>query len=847
MSPLKLTPEILLRPDTAHTKQELLGGKAGNLYKLSNAGFPVPQWFCLTTEAFEKAYQQLKAPIEKILQTLDTKELIQSEEASQRIEQLFLALELEMEGLSEQLTGGHIYAIRSSASGEDSSTHSFAGQLRSFLYIPSANVIEKIKYCWASAFTARAIQYLTVNQQPLDSLKVAVVIQQMIDSEKSGVMFTADPVKKIREELIIVAAYGVGEGVVADLAESDRFTLNKKNLAVLAQQIAHKKTMIKDGPRAVPTEMNDRPVLSPQEIQELAQKGKEIERLYQAPQDIEWAFDREGKLHILQTRPITNLDKKKIIIDNSNIVESFPGISSPMTWDVVGHVYATVFANCLKRLGMKKIPSQISGTLVHNYRGRIFYNLTSWYEMMFRFPCSGPYMKVWEEMIGTSLAPRSKRNLLFDLIRLVNPGLRLFLHFVFLDINLRKLDQQLKNYFLSFWRDHFKFEKMSKESLWEYYKKDFNTAIFKNWDITLLNDIYAFVFSSVLKKLLSSWISPAQGTKLFNELLCGISGVDSVAPLASLIKLAKIWKEEGESETFRQSFQKHIDHYGDRGVGELKLESITFRENEDELLKVVQEYASDQSTSMEQIENRENRIEGEAQKMLQAALHGKFLKRSIINLVLYLAKRSIIYRENFRLHRSRAYGIVRRICLLQGEKLYAEQKVDSVRDVFYLKMSELCSSEINFKEIVAQRKQEELQFASEAILGRYALEGDKAHPVGLTLSTESSILKGEPCSSGQIRAEVIVVNATPEIGNNINLVRNKILVAPMTDPGWVFLMTIAAGLIVEKGSILSHTAIIGRELGIPTIVGVANATQVLKTGDIVIMDAETGTIHKEEE
>jgi len=301
-----------------------------------------------------------------------------------------------------------------------------------------------------------------------------------------------------------------------------------------------------------------------------------------------------------------------------------------------------------------------------------------------------------------------------------------------------------------------------------------------------------------------------------------------------------------EELKFRKVFINHIDKFGDRGMEELKLETITFREDPVLLIQMVLEYSESNLLKIgEEVDDSKRKI---AEDKLSKILLKHPIKKILFPLILKMAKRSINYRENFRLHRSRAYGIVRRLSISLGECLKTRKLIDNSKDIFFLDYDSLShfSHAISFQESLKSqiKTNKELynSYLGKEVAGKYHFNGKSFEEVEEKPIDLKAQLIGSPCSSGKVRGLALVVNDINTFNKNEKIESGRILVAPMTDPGWVFLMTISKGLIVEKGSILSHTAIIGRELGIPTIVGVKNATKLIKDGDLIEINGDTGSI-----
>lgn len=872
-----------------------MGGKAQNLYLMQTQGVCVPTWICLSSELYQESFDKLRLEIESIITKIDIKSLDQLKKTQQSIESLFLSLDLNLDistEVSARIPKAKFFAVRSSAVGEDGHESSYAGQLSTYLFVTKEQLADKIKKCWASAFSERVIQYNVLNKRKLDSLKVAVIIQEMVDSEKSGVLFTVNPLMghEFFNEAVITAGYGVGEGVVADKVETDTYVYNRIKKCVVKSEYSEKKVklvMAKGGgleEQKVSNSQSKSSVLNHKNITQLVSVATSLFKFYGHEIDMEWAYDKSGKLYVTQARPITTLGKafttKEILLDNSNVVESFPGINTPWTLSVIRDVYKTVFTNAVLRLSISKRrveeKSYIFDHLIATHQGRVFYNLTNWYEMMRLVPYTEGYIKVWEEMLGVEsnqLSNKKKKlldNLLYNpfrLLKILSKGLWIFFR---LDSQLKSLDKKLQKDFEKVWRKERKGIYLGfSPGDYMLEMEKFKHQVFKDWDITLINDIYAFVCTAITKSYLKK-LKIQDVDNFFNDLLFGLSGMESVAPVKSLVKMGRLVQEDSalkekleglvnaksasvniltqtENELeFRRMFSNHIHEFGDRGVEELKLETLTFREDPLSLLKMVLEYSQTTLNALEKGESSDRR------KQATKALNSKLLTRPILKLLMpyFLKKaiRSINYRENFRLHRSRGYGVVRRLTYYLGDKLYRLDLLEDPRDIYFLDYDEVLRAthaldfSTDFKGQVKNRKEVFADYKEKNTAAKYKFDGKDYREFFVESDDDSEGLSGQACSSGIIEAEVLVVDDIEQVNKDASIGKDKILVAKMTDPGWVFLMTVSKGLIVEKGSILSHTAIIGRELGIPTIVGVKNATHVLKTGDRVKMDGQTGKI-----
>ncbi len=312
----------LSKDDTA-----LVGGKGANLGEMVNAGFPVPPGFVLTAQAYWDylEHNKLVDVIRAIIRQIDVNDTALLQSAAKKIQDLIVSGEVPEDmkeellnayhELNKQEGGEQFVAVRSSATAEDLPSASFAGQQATYLNVKGDEaLIEAVKKDWASLFTARAIFYREQNHFDHMKVKLAAVVQKMVNSEKAGVMFTIDPVTNDMDTLVIEAAYGLGEFVVSGTVTPDTYKVNKKTLEITFKDIAKQTHMLirdENGHNKdveVPEELQEAQKLTDEQVKELAGYGIKIEKHYGKPMDTEWAFEK-GKFYIVQARPVTTIKK----------------------------------------------------------------------------------------------------------------------------------------------------------------------------------------------------------------------------------------------------------------------------------------------------------------------------------------------------------------------------------------------------------------------------------------------------------------------------------------------------------------------------------------------------------
>lgn len=845
-----------------------MGGKAANLYLLSQAGLPVPEWFCLSAELFKPYYQAACAAI----QNSNTEH--QTEKAQALLESSFPE-----EGLTAliqpRLEPASFYAVRSSALSEDSLQDSFAGQFETWLHVPASEVVKHVLRCWQSAFSPRLQLYRQERGLESQSLLLAVVIQEMVPAEAAGVMFMANPMGALTEA-VINAGPGLGEGMVSDTVVSDSYLYDRISQQ-WQRQIQTKNFQVVGGRFGgtervpVPAARQQRSVLDPEQCQTLLELGLKIEGLYHHYQDIEWALDAQHNFWILQSRPISTIAPgEKTLFDNSNVVESYPGLSSPLTFSWIRSAYAVLFRNGVLRLGVPRQlvyrEESVFQNLVGHLNGRVYYNLSHWYRMFRLVPGTEKYIRVWEEMMGIvhpsqdSDPAKSWKPYLLPWLKM---GALLIWYFLRLSTELKTFRRKFQRIHREFWaQDHRQVE--VHELLRAYHR--LCSDLLYGWEITLLNDGYTFIFSGLTKYLLQR--AGFEGSSaLFNDLLCGVANMESVEPVHSVIAMAETVRQQPElqqslqamlptyhSEILQQRFpdfaeqlEQHLKNYGDRCLAELKLETLTLREEPALLLRWILDYAASGIT-LAQMQAHEKQIRQQAERRLRSESKLAFWLHPLLHYSLKQARRCINYREASRMDRARAFGLVRHLFRQMGQRLQSQQVLKASEDIFYLSLDEVSAllfgsgPRCNWAKRVAERRQQYRQWEEYALPERILCQGPVgAHLLPLRSTTapdKKAQLQGMGCAPGEVEGEALIVRDPAQAQN----LKGKILVAEMTDPGWVFLMIQAAGLIVEKGSLLSHTAIIGRELGIPTVVGVSDATRRIQNGQRLALNGQTGEI-----
>lgn len=839
--------------DIENFENHELGGKAHNLFVMRKNIINTPDLFCIDSIFLEQYLKDYNVQIDEKIKTINYKDEKSLDEASFFFKSLVNDMEFDDEFkeqvvryLEAKFGESHFFSVRSSSTVEDGVNSSFAGQFDTYLNVSKEGIFDKIKQCLESLFSANVLKYCLDKNIKINDLKMSVIIQEMINADASGIVFTANP-RGLLNEMVIVVGAGTGNLVVEDKVPTTTYYYNTddKNYYLEKQEQSY--------------------VLDRNIFQTLIQTINTIKHIFGEYLDIEFALF-SGSIYILQVRPITTLKADKtIIFDNSNIVESYPNITLPLTATFVVEAYYGVFYGLSKRIlsnkMILKMYDNVLKEMVDSVNGRMYYNINNWYTLIKFLPFSKKIIPIWQEMLGVYSKDYNLEKIDISIFQRIKTYLSFVKQFLFVPKEMDKLNKkyiEVSNHF------KIKYKKNLDNKLLVELYNSISERVLKVWDITLLNDLYAFIYVGLIKYRFKKMKIQNYEAET-NKFISGITNIESMKPIRMLIELAMHALKENllddlkqvknnkmledymylNHSNFTKSFEQYIDIYGDRSFEELKLESSTFRVSPMTLVEKILEYTEDR----EKLDNISKSFDDEENKKISNELLEKCgpIGRKI---VIFLSKKAMLgikNREISRLNRSRIYGMVRTIFLTIGENFCSLKLIEQREDIFYLRTTEVfdfvAGRTLDLKELINTRKQQYEMFSklpnsSRLIFMDKVFEKKHSNINSEAMFENTSDIFGIPCSSGVVSGEVVVVEDPKTIKN----FKDKILVTKMTDPGWVFLITLAKGIIAEKGSLLSHTAIISRELNIPSVVGVKNITSILRTGDIVTMNGNTGEI-----
>lgn len=871
----QISPYIILQEDAHHHTLSQLGGKAFAFMQLENDLLPIPPWFVVTASAFfdclseqQKEYYN-KGEIHKLVSSLKSIKVISTVE----------------QAIMQQLNHNDFcyYAVRSSATSEDHGNTSFAGQFESYLWISKKQVSEYICKVWLSAFSERVLCYRE-NNQISGAIEVpAVIVQKMVQADCAGVAFCVNPINGNINETVVSAVYGLGGSLVDGEANADVYLINS-NQQVISKEIAKKDIchiIVNNQVKSCPVDEKkaDLPVLTEEQAIQVALLSKQTSNRFGRYQDIEWAFEN-GTLYLLQSRPITTLQKtiieqgRSIIFDNSNIAESYGSVTTPLTSSFISYVYEQVYYQfcCIFGVSKKTLQRhQLTFKCMLGFAdGRVYYNLLSWYKMLSILPGYALNRKFMEQMMGVKEAlPQefldgikpvsTKRECFLDFFRLIKTLCNMIGHYASLERNIKRFYARVNDTL-----SNINLESLSLDELYQYYYT-LENQLMSHWDTPLVNDFFTMIYHGLLKGVCKKW---CKNPSVHNDLLCGQGGIISAEPAMRVRSMADYIQNDieminlfhsGEMREIHLALQsrpelqkllsEYLEKFGDRCLDELKLESDSLTENPILLYRSIGSLAMKKERSGE---DREQTRES-AFQTIKADLKGHPIRKVLFSYIQRNASRLVRNRENLRFERTRVFGIARKIFIQMGIRLASYGVIQEKKDIFYLTRTEILgyidgtTSSYDLEAIISVRKKEYDQNKQRPEPPRRFLVKDH---VGKSPRTDmltdnvpqtqggNMLLHGLACCTGTVTGVARVV-INPQ---DATMKDGEILIAQRTDPGWIMLFNLASAIVVERGSLLSHAAIVSREMGIPAVVSVDNVTQLIKDGDTICVNGALGTV-----
>lgn len=872
--------------DITKNDLHLAGGKGANLGEMINADLPVPNGFCVTTHAFELFFLEnnLYDEIETNLKNIDFQDTTSLEQQCEIIREKIKSKKLSdsiFQKIKEFLAAydsNQSFAIRSSATAEDLPDNSFAGQQDTYLNIKGLeNICNSVVSCFASLFTARAVSYRIKNNFNHSKIKLAVIVQEQIYSDYSGVMFTADPISENRNILTINACFGLGESLVSGLVNADLYKFDKKDNIILEKDIQKKELMIRSTEHGVikeniSTELSQKQVITDMQIANLSHLGIQIEKHYQKPQDIEWAI-YNNKIYITQSRPITTLyplaetfsenQAEPKIYFSINHLQVMTEPISPLGKDIfmgilpfygnnkqqkVLHIGGRIYAELNDALSNNLTRKMISNLFKvgDQNMGLIIKQILADKRFAFLYKADKP-LSDFKFLKGEILKPK---NIVKVIKNVINPDKNLSANY----ISYIEEETALIKMRINRTKDSKQKLNAIKLSMPKMFKLVFPYAL------KMFTGFFGLVLLTVLLK-------NKVDKQYFNQLASASEGNIITEMNLELGDIADIIKKDDflynyftknsaqdiylnlakmpEAREFNKAFKYFLNRYGMRGQAEIDIASERWKDNPIMLIQIIIGNLSDREIGkhhkhfkhqQELSKNAENVILKASQKGLSG-----FVLYPVVKKIIEVIRNNISIREHHKLFLVKVITTYRNAMLDVGQDLVNKGLLNNKEDIFYLYMNEIenvvDNENIDLRNIVTKRKEDFARYKNFNPPRVITSEGEKI-TTKKNKSLGDNILSGSAVSSGTIEGIARVISdPQKEILNS-----GEILVTRFTDPAWTPLFIHAKALIMEVGGLMTHGSVVAREYGIPAVVGVENATHLIKTGQKLRVDGDSGFV-----
>src|SRR5215208_3876823 len=853
----------------------LAGGKGANLGELSRAGLPVPPGLVVTTRAYDAFVEvsDIKGEVVALASVPQAEDQAGFEEVSERIRALFSGGRVPKEMADEICAayqelgedGQTAVAVRSSATAEDLAGASFAGQQDTYLNVRGAEaLLEAVKNCWASLWTARAMAYRT--RQGIDpaTVSLAVVVQRMVESEAAGVMFTANPSNGRRDELTISAAWGLGESVVSGTVTPDSIVVEKGSGRVLSRETADKGVMTvytEEGTaeRPVPEAQRLEPVLDDEMAAALARYGATIEHHYGTPQDIEWAL-AGGEFFIVQSRPITSLPEPmadpptdwsvpvpKGTYWRASIVEQMPDPLSPLFADLAyGSVPRSLDKLIEELMGSGVFrEGDIAFPTVNGY-AYYYYSLGAFWRLLVKTPGafrllmgsgerSGQrrwreyarprYVRIVEGWEAKPPENLSAKELLAGAQELLDAGTEYYTS-VQTIIPLAYLSEALFTMF-------------------------YNRLVRREGDPPAQTFLLGFDSMPLLaeKSLydLARWSREHPGlaralASIPSEQIPDLLGAEG-PPSGSGVD-REVWHE------WRSRFQAHLDRYG-HTVYNLDFVNPVPADDPAPLFDTLTFYLRGEGQNPHQRQRRTAARRGEATQAVLERLDAP--RRNLFSSLLKWAQDVAPVREDALADVGLAWPVMRRMLFELGRRLTEAGAVEKPADVFWLRRDELedkarslDAGETQLASLADPVEQRKMLWRGQRRVtppqllprGTWLKVFEPLMPAASEEQTGDTI-NGVAASGGQVTAPARVLSGPEDFGQ---MRPGEVLVAGITTPAWTSLFAMASAVVTDVGGPLSHSSIVAREYDIPAVLGTGVATSRIRSGQSVQVDGDAGTV-----
>ena len=836
---------------------EMVGGKGMSLSKLLTAGIPVPEGFHVTTTSYKIFVEKnhIQPHINKLLDGIDSNNTSQLENVSTQIGMLFHNGEMPQEVSDAIKTayaglGNIAVAVRSSATAEDLPDASFAGQQETYLNIQGENeVLDAVKRCWVSLWTARAIAYRVKNGIKQEIVALAVVVQKLVFSDASGVMFTLNPINGRRSEMIVNAAWGLGESVVSSLVTPDTIVVDKNAERIVSYEAANKEIMTvrtSDGTEEIPTpeQLRKKHALTRNQVMRLTQLGKKIEKYYEMPMDVEWALEKD-KLYIVQARPITvlppewTLPEKDVIYTKGSLAEHLPNPVTPLFatlgLEIVNRASALLWIDMFGKSAKKFLPENGAYTIINGY--------------VYLSANSKPLL-----IAVKSLSPRSLRRALTNSVARWETARKEFedvikqweekpMHM----LNAHQIMEGIQTVFygacIYFTRIQLTLPAASiSETLFtKFFQGAARRAGITDTSVLLLGfDTIALQSEKNLWDL-SEW---AKQNNTLGFYLKSNPATKIAEDFKSSILPAEVsqdvWIE------WKSRINAYFKEFGCTAY-EFDFAYATPQEILTPTFESIKAFLEEKGENpyLRQIAFEKRRKQAENEILQQIGGHRKklFLK------LLHWAHNTAPMRENAIYLMGMGHPLIRRMLQEISERLLTGGAISHLDDIYWLTKTELetlitqLDKNIplsNLSEAIPARQAEHDTFRGYVSPSLLPEKNKKAVSHATQIQKDGKIvLTGIGTSAGVVTAPACVLNSPADFEK---FQPGSILIAVTTTPAWTQLFASASAIVTDIGGPLSHSSIVAREYGIPAVMATHTATRSIKNGQMITVDGSEGTV-----
>jgi phosphohistidine swiveling domain-containing protein len=825
------------------------GGKGANLGELTRAGLPVPPGFVIITDAY-RGYVAEHQLVEKIVAlAAPTDDPHGYEPASEQIRALFSneisdTVRAEIAQAYAALGEDASVAVRSSATAEDLPEASFAGQQDTYLNVQGVeDLLLAIRDCWASLWTARAMAYRARQGIDPTTVSLAVVVQKMVNAEAAGVMFTANPGNGRRDEAVISAAWGLGEAVVSGAVNTDNIVVRKPDGIVVSSETADKAVMTAPAARRtqempVPAGQRHQPVLSQSQAAELAAYGTRIENHYSAPQDIEWARE-DGKFWIVQARPITALPEPEgpvptewtvpdpsAMYVRASIVEQLPDPLTPLFADTIdGAVTRSLQSLFQEFIGEDVIRYDDVGLPTINGYAYYGYSRSGMARLMWKSP------RAFQALFTGASQPRWRNYSHPRYRRIVN------------DWTARDLKGMTSAQLLDGVQE-------LVDAAAEYY-----TAVQTIIPIAATSEVvFTWFYDAVVRQkddppaqvfVLGSDSEPIRAEKSLYDLATWTRDQRELADAVLALSPREFLERAGLSQDpvwheWHTRFQAHLNTYG-HTIYNLDFANPVPADDPVPLLETLRFFVSGKGS--DPYERQRNMAIRREQATAAVLARLDPVRAKPFRRLLHWAQSVAPVREDALADVGLAWPQVRRMLREIGRRLQGAGVIAEPDDVFWLHGHEINEATDSLADQVARRKavwRGQLRATPPQLLPKGGW-GDMFRRWMPAASEEQTgdVLKGIAGSMGAVTAPARVLGGPQDFGQ---MQPGDVLVASITTPAWTSLFAMASGVVTDIGGPLSHSSIVAREYGIPAVLGTAVATRRIRSGQMIKVDGDAGTV-----